>query len=369
MTRAGEPATASADGASRDRIVYIGTYTASSESRGIYVCRVGGEGSLTPVQTVEVPNPSWLAPHPHGHVLYAVSEVESWNGRSGGGVTAYAIDATTGELKKINDRPVPGMPAHCAVDPRGRSLIVANYGGGTFAVLGLRPDGGLEPVTDVFTAEGRGPDPQRQAEPHPHQVAFGPGGGYVFGVDLGTDKIWTWRLTDDVGLRPGEVSCSQVASGSGPRHLAFHRNGRFVYVINELASSVTAFAYDSARGAFTWIQTESTAPPGFTGDNFPGEIAAHPSGRFLYGSNRGHDSIVGHRIDEESGTLTVLGWQPTGGQWPRDFTIDPDGEMLLVANQHSDSITGFRIDRETGELHPGQAASAVPAPACVVFGE
>src|SRR5262245_13095514 len=291
----------------RSRFVYVGVYTAPntapggvrpSEAAGIAVFRMDGRtGSLTPVQVVEgVENPSWLA-FDHGQTaLYAISEVSTWRGRRAtGGVTGYAVDAGAGRLTALGHEYSAGaLPAHAAVSPSGRHLVVANYLGATVTVLPVTKGGGLGPPTDVVVVTGRGPNPERQEAPHPHQVVFDPSGAFVHSPDLGTDRVWTWRLEPASGvLVPGEPAEAPVAAGFGPRHLAFHPDGRFAYVVGELASAITAFAYDATCGTFTWLQTVSTLPAGFAGQSESAEIVVHPDGRFVYASNRGHDSIAG----------------------------------------------------------------------------
>lgn len=356
---------------SLSRYLYVGTYTdPPSTSVGIYVFTVDSEGSLTLLQEVGgIRNPSWLTLAPSGRFLYAINEVADWAGSPCGAATGFAIDST-GTLTRIGEQACGGTgPAGCAVSPSGRYLLVNNYRGGSFGVLPLGPDGELGEVTDVFTATGSGPNPDRQREPHPHDVTFDPFGSFVFGCDLGTDKVWIWRLDEGTGrLVPTDPGYAQVASGSGPRHLVFHPSGRFVYVINELTSSITAFRYDASRAALTWTQTVSTLPPGFAGENTTAEIVAHPNGRFLYGSNRGDDSLAVFGIDQGTGHLDPIGWVSSRGATPRNFALDPSGELLLAANQDSDSIVAFRIDPATGQPDPTGRVATAPRPVCLVFG-
>lgn len=340
---------------------------AAAPAAGLAVFRMAGAGRLTPVQEVPgVPNPSWLAVHPRLPMPYAVCEVSSWNGQQGGGGVSYAVDTATGELIRTGDRPVPGVPVHGALDERGEHLVVADYGGGTFAVVPLRADGARPPVSDTVTATG-GPDPARQAGPHPHQVVFDPAYGYVFGADLGTDRVWAWRLVAAAGrLTPNPLPFPQVASGSGARHLAFHPTGRFVYVVNELTSSVTAFSYDAARGTFSRLQTVSTLPRGFTGESYCAKVAVHPDGGAVYVSNPGHASIARFAVAAD-GRLDLRETTQTGGAWPRHFALAPGGDVLLVANQNSDDVVAFRVGR-AGALRRTGVAAAAPSPACVAFG-
>jgi len=380
--QAPQPERAAGKSSAQPRYVYVGTYTAPntapggvtpSTAVGIYVFALDPDtGALTPVQVVpDIPNPSWLDLDPQQRYLYAVSEVSSWQGQdNSGGVTAYAVDAATGQLTRINDQPSQGaIPANLVVDPTGRYVLVGNYIGANFAVLPILANGALGPATDVFAVSGAGPNAARQEAPHPHDVVFDPAGHFVFGNDLGTDKVWSWTLDTTAGkLVPNTLPYAQVASGSGPRHTAFHPSGQYVYVISEMVSSITAFSYDAARGACTWLQTVSTLPPRFHGTSACAEIAVHPSGRFLYGSNRGHDSIVGFTIDQATGQLDPIDWTPSGGAIPRSFGIDPSGSLLLAANQNSDNIVPFLIHPVTGRLKPTKQVTRTPTPVRIAFG-
>lgn len=381
---AGAPAAAPAAGpsAAQARYVYVGTYTAPntapggkvpSTAQGIYVFKMDpATGGLTPVQTIpNIPNPSWVTLDPQMRYLYASSEVSTWKGQQNtGGITAFSIDPASGKLTALNDQSSMGaIPAHMTVDSSSRYLLVANYVGATFAVLPIKSDGSLGAASDVFTATGKGPNSGRQEAPHPHMILFDPAGGYVFGNDLGTDKVWSWKLDATAGkLAPNTIPYVQVASGSGPRHSTFHPSGKFAYVISEMASSITAFAYDAARGTMLWMQTVSTLPADFSGVSSTAEIIMHPSGKWVYGSNRGHDSIAAFAIDQTSGKLTSAGWTPTQGNVPRGFNIDPSGSLLLAGNQNSDSIVPFRIDPNTGALTPTGAATSTPVPVSIQFG-
>ncbi len=382
-------------GRAPDRYVYVGTYTAPhippggkvpSTAKGIYVFQMNGAtGALTPVQTVEnVENPSWVTLDPQLRNLYASSEVDTtWKGvPHSGGLTAYAVDAATGKLSLINDQATQGaIPAHVTVDPTGKYALVANYIGANFAVLPIRPNGGLQPASDIVPVTGSGPNLDRQTAPHPHQILFNPTGKFVHGPDLGTDKVWAWTLDLGAGkLVPNALPYAQVASGSGPRHMAFHPSNNFVYVIDEMVSSITAFRYgplagpNAAPASFIWLQTVSTLPEHFSGSSSTAEIVVHPSGKFVYGSNRGHDSIVGFTIDQTTGKLSVIGWTPTfgsfgtGNGFPRSFNIDPSGRLLLVGNQNGNTIVPFRIDQSTGELTPTGHETSTPTPVSIAFG-
>jgi 6-phosphogluconolactonase len=363
------------------RYVYVGTYTfpntapggtAQSTAKGIYVFKMNGRtGGLTQIQLFEIENPSWVAVDANASHLYATSETTTWRGTTNtGGATAFAIDAGTGKITSINDQPTRGStPAHIIVDPSGKFALVANYFGANWSVLPINSNGGLNPATDVFGVSGHGPNTVRQDAPHPHQTLFDPAGTYVWGPDLGTDNVWSWTLSSSGKLLPNaNLDHAQVASGSGPRHMSFHPSGRFMYVIDEMVSSITAFTYDASRGTATWLQTVSTLPADFSGASSTAEIIVHQSGKFVYGSNRGHNSIVGFRIDQSSGKLSLIGWTSTQGSVPRGFNIDPSGRLMLVGNQNSDTIVPFRINQSSGKLQPTGAVTKTPVPVSFAFG-
>jgi 6-phosphogluconolactonase len=364
------------------RFVYVGTYTAPntapggvvpSTAKGVYVFKMNGRtGALSQVQVFDLENPSWVTVDANASHLYATSEVTSWKGASNtGGITAFAINAATGNLTAINDQATGGsIPAHVIVDPSGKFVVVANYIGANWTVLPITAGGGLGPVSGTFTATGHGPNTARQEAPHPHETMFDPAGTFAFGPDLGTDRVWSWKLNTVSGMLVpnSNLDHAQVASGSGPRHMSFHPSGRFVYVIDEMVSSITAFTYDAAHGTFIWLQTVSTLPPDFTGTSACAEIIVHPSGKFVYGSNRGHNSIVGFRIDQTTGKLTLIGWTSTQGAFPRGFGIDPSGRLMLVGNQNSDTVVPFRISATSGKLHPTGAVTHTPVPVSFAFG-
>jgi 6-phosphogluconolactonase len=364
------------------RYVYVGTYTAPntapggtapSTARGIYVFKLDpSNGALTQIQVVTgIENPSWVTLDPQQKHLYATSEVSTWKGtNNSGGITAFSIDPGTGMLTKLNDQPTMGaIPAEVQVDPTGRYAVIANYNGANYSVLPIRSDGSLGPATDVFKVSGMGPIASRQEAPHPHDMVFDPAGRFLFGSDLGSDKLWVWNLNLTTGkLTPTALPYVQVASGSGPRHLTFHPSGKFLYVIAEMASSITAYSYDASRGAATWVQTVSTLPPDFAGTSTTAEIIMHPSGRFVYGSNRGHDTIAGFAIDQKSGKLTLIGWTPIQGQIPRGFNIDPSGSLLLAGGQNSNTLAAFLINPTTGALTPTGVVTQTPTPVSIQFG-
>ena len=351
-------------------IFYVGTYT-DGDSEGIYRCRFDAETGAVEVlgATGGVQNPSFLAIEPSGRYLYSTSETSEFDGEPGGGVYAYAIDETDGELSPINAQSSQGGgPCYVTATPQGSHVLVANYGGGSVAVLPTGEDGGLRAATDAAQHEGSSVNPRRQQGPHAHCVVLDASGRYAFAVDLGLDRVLIYQFDGDEGtLRPADPPWVAVEPGAGPRHLAFHPDGTRAYVINELNSTVTAFSYDAERGQLTETQTITTLPDGFSETNYPADLHVHPDGRFLYGSNRGHDSIVVYAIEPDSGKLSTVQHEPTGGAWPRNFGIDPSGRYLLAANQRSNNLCVFTIDARSGQLSPTGHVLDVPSPACVRF--
>ena len=352
--------------------LYVGTYTETmphvrGQAEGIYVYRFNSSsGGLTRTgQCNGIRNPSYLAVAPQGRCLYAVQETPAHDGPA---IHAFAVRPETGALTHLNQQPVPGgYPCHIQVDPDGRYALVASYLGGNVAVFPILEDGRLGAATDVVQHQGSGTDPRRQEGPHPHAVVFD-AVGRVFVPDLGLDKIYVYRLDRAKGrLVPHDPPAAEVPSGAGPRHLGFHPNGRHAFVINEINSTLTAFAYDAGRGILTPRQTAGALPPGFDGESAGAAVRVSPSGRFVYGSNRGHDSIALFAFDEREGALTAIGHEPTRGKTPRDFIIDPSGQFLLAANQDTGTIAVFRIDPRSGRLQPTGEAIPVPTPVCLQF--
>ena len=353
-------------------LVYFGTYTkGKSKSEGIYVSRLNPKtGELSaPELAGKVTNPSFVAIHPNHRFLYSVSEVATEGGKPGGAVTAFSIDQTTGKLTELNAESSGGAgPCHLSVDPSGKVVIVANYGGGSCASLAVAEDGSLKPASSFIQHEGSSINPRRQKEPHAHSANTSPDGRFAFVADLGIDKIKTYSLDAEAAtLTPhGET---QITPGSGPRHFAFHPSGKFAWVINELSLSVTGFRYDAEKGMLTEIQSISTIPD--ADRNREGlstaEIQAHPSGKFVFGSNRGHDTIAVYQVDEATGQLTFVEVEPIRGETPRNFGIDPSGRFLLAAGQASNTISVFAIDPKTGELTDTGHGISVDAPVCARF--
>jgi 6-phosphogluconolactonase len=319
------------------------------------------------VLAAETNNPSFLAIHPNHRFLYAVGELGRFQGKNSGAISSFAIDPQTGELTPLNQQPSGGAgPCHLVVDKLGQHVLAANYSGGSVCVLPIEAEGRLGTATAFQQHHGSSVNKQRQEGPHAHSINTDAANRYAFVADLGLDKIMIYKYDPNKGtLAINDPPATDISAGSGPRHFAFHPSGRHAYVINELASTVTVMDYDSERGVLKPIQTISTLPKGFTGDTTCAEVQVHPSGKFLYGSNRGHNSIAVFTIDAGSGRLTAAGHQSQHIKTPRNFGIDPTGNFLLVANQDSNSIVVFRIDLKTGELTPTGNKVEVPMPVCV----
>ncbi|MBI5383793.1 MAG: lactonase family protein [Verrucomicrobia bacterium] len=352
--------------------VYFGTYT-GKKSAGIYVCRLdAATGKLTvPELAAETPNPTFLAVHPQLPALYAAGRplLLAANEVKDGMVSAFAISPDTGKLTFLNQRSSRGSgPCHLSVDRSGRCVLVANYGSGSIAALPLNQDGSLGESTAFIQHTGSSVNKQRQAGPHAHWIDTSPDNRFALVCDLGLDKVLLYTLDPAKGaLAPSDPAFAGVTPGAGPRHLAFHPNGKFAYVINEMGNTVTAFSYAAASGTLKSIQTLPTLPEGFAGPSSTAEVEVHPYGKFLYGSNRGHDSIAVYAIDGGTGQLTFIEHQSTQGKTPRNFAIDPTGRWLLAANQGTDNVVVFGLDLTTGRLKPTGHTVEVGAPVCVKF--
>ncbi len=353
-------------------IVYVGTNT-RSKSKGIYAYRFQpSSGTVTPLGLAsETPNPSWIAVHPELQYMYAVNENE-FKPEPGkpGNISAFAMDRKTGRLTLLNRASAVGRgPCHLAVDPTGRSLLLANYGSGSVAVLPIQPDGRLGEATAFVQHQGSSVNPRRQAGPHAHCIRPSPDNRFVLAADLGLDQVLVYRFDPAKGtLIPNDPPAAMVAPGAGARHFAFHPTGRYVYVVNELANTVTAFSYQADKGVMAGLQTVPTLPADFTGRSSSAEVVVDAAGRFVYASNRGHDSIAVFSIDPDKGTLTPVEHVSTQGRTPRNFAIDPTGAYLFAANQDSHNIVLFRVDARTGRLTPtGRIIEDSPEPTAVVF--
>ncbi|HKX26344.1 MAG TPA: lactonase family protein [Blastocatellia bacterium] len=353
----------------KDLLLYVGTYT-GGKSEGIYIYRLDlSTGGLRPVGVAKgVANPSYLALDAQNRYLYAVNEVSELGGKPTGGVTAFAVDRQTGELRKLNQQASEGTsPCYVTVHPSGKFVLVANYSSGTVAVLPIKGDGSLDAAVEVVQHRGAGANPRRQDGPHAHCIRVDPSGRFAFAADLGIDKVMIYRFDAEQGkLAANSQPFVQAKPGAGPRHLDFHPGGKFAYVINELDSSLTALSYQNAGGELKALQTVSTLPRQVLLSNTCADVHVHPSGRFVYGSNRGHNSIVAFAIEERTGNLTYLAHESTQGKTPRNFVIDPTGTFLLVANQNSGTVVTFRIERN-GRLVPAGQVAQVPTPVCLKF--
>lgn len=354
----------------RPMYVYVGTYTGrNSNSKGIYFYRFDpGKRTLEAIGVAETPSPSFLAIDPARKFLYAANEISNYRGEQTGTVTAFRIDPGAGKLTELNTVASRGSgPAFVAVDRSGKNVLVANYGGGTVAVLPIADDGSLKEASGFQKHEGHSVNPRRQREPHAHSINLSPDNRFAIAADLGLDKLLVYRFDAAKGtLEPNDPPSISVAPGSGPRHFTFHPNGKYAYAINEMKSTVTAFDWDAKRGVLTEKQTVSTLPQDFTGESTTAEVVVHPNGRFLYGSNRGHDSIAVFSIAAD-GKLTPVEITPAKVKTPRNFALDPSGEYLFAAGQNSNNIVVFRVDGKTGKLTETNLGLQVGSPVCVRF--
>ncbi len=353
----------------RSLLVYVGTYTSQSKSEGIYLYGLDlSDGSLKRLGVTRgVRDPSYLALDRARRFLYAVEELEEFEGAKSGAVSAFEINRTDGSLRFVNRQASKGgAPCYVTADARGRFVLVANYTGGSVAVLPVRKGGGLAKAADVKQDSGSGPVRERQEGPHAHCVVLDPPNRHAYSCDLGADKVLIYDFDSRRGkLAPAAQPFVSLKPGAGPRHLTFDRAGRFAYVLNELASTVTVFARERAKGALQELNTYTLLPADFRGENTGADIHLTPDGRFLYCSNRGHDSIALFRVEARTGALQTAGHTPTGGKTPRNFAVDPSGRFLLVANQRSDSVVTFRIDPSTGALKATGRAAEIPSPVCL----
>ena len=352
-------------------LVYIGTYTDKGASKGIYAYRFNAAtAELTSLGlAAETANPSFLAIHPNHKFLYSVNEVGDYKGHKSGAVSAFSIDQATGKLTLLNQVESRGAdPCYITVDKTGKYVLVANYTGGSVATFPVLADGRLGEASAFVQHTGHGPDPERQEAPHAHSIDLSPDDRFAIVDDLGLDETLVYKFDSSKGsLTPNSPAFAKVAPGAGPRHFAFHPNGKFAYVVNEMGWTVSAFGYDPGAGVLHPLQTISTLPKDFTGTNSDAEIEVHPSGKFLYASNRGHDSIAVFAIDASQGTLTPIEYASTKGKEPRHFEIAPGGELLFAANEHSGNVVVFRIDQQTGRLTPAEKELQIGAPVCVKF--
>lgn len=346
--------------------LYVGTYT-SGKSEGIYVYHLDSRtGELTHFKTVKrIIDPSYLTIDEKKRFLYTVNEVSQFEGKPSGAVSSFAMDRKTGDLRLINQKPsLGGSPCYITLDRQERFALIANYEAGNVSVFPVMKDGSLGDATSVVQHNGSSINRERQQGPHAHCIVVDKLNRYAFAVDLGIDKILIYRFDSRSGklTNHGEVA---TKPGAGPRHLTFHPNNRYAYVINELDSTMTVYGYDARRGLLRPQQTISTLPTNYSGENYCADLHVSPNGRFVYGSNRGHNSIVVFAIDGKTGQLNYVENVSTEGNWPRNFTIDPTGAFLLVANQRSDSVVTFRIDKRSGRLSSTGQIAEIPTPVCL----
>ncbi|HNZ49014.1 MAG TPA: lactonase family protein [Candidatus Hydrogenedentes bacterium] len=350
--------------------IYIGTYT-HGESRGIYhltMNRETGEMGL-PSLAAETENPSFLALHPDGTVLYSVGNAADGENGTKGYINAFSIDRKTGKLDFINRQEVRGTePCHVAVSRGGNYAVTANYGNGSVTCFPLEPDGKVTALCDYRMHSGSGINPSRQEAPHAHSVTFNALGNRLYVADLGIDRVLVYRFDAQRGLIDSEEEASlAVDAGSGPRHFAFHPQKTVAYIVNELANTVTVCQYNASSGKLSFLQTVPTLPPDFKGESTTAEIRVHPSGRFVYASNRGHDSIAVFSVDPISGKLAPSGFAFTKGKNPRHFSLSPDGRFCIVGNALSDTLCLFTVNGSTGALEATEQEVAVPYPVCILF--
>jgi 6-phosphogluconolactonase len=356
-------------------LVYVGTYTTKTDSKGIYAYTFDpGTGKLSSLGVAaESEDPSFLAVHPDGKYLYAVNEIDHFGAQKSGAISAFSIDPKSGKLTLLNQAATQGGgPCHISLDKTGQNVLVANYDGGSVAVFPVREDGSVGPASTFVQHSGSGPDKERQEGPHAHWIGTSPDNRFALAADLGLDEVLIYRFNGAKGtLAPANPPYAKLDPGSGPRHIAFHPNGKFAYALAEMENSVTAFAYKASNGSLATLQTVSalsTLCKEYKGPKEAAEIAVHPNGKFLYVSNRaGIDTISAFSIDPAKGTVHLKSEYPTMGKTPRNFAIDPTGKFLLAANQESNNIVTFRVDVTTGALTPTGDIAEAPAPVCITF--
>ncbi len=364
-------ALASSVHASDTSLVYFGTYTnAKSGSKGIYVSKFNSAtGELSaPELAAETGSPSFLEIHPSKKFIYAVGEMGT-PGAKGGGVSAFSVSLPSGKLTPINQVSAVGQgPCHVNIDKTGKLAMIANYGGGSCASYAIKDDGSLSEAASFHQHTGSGGDPKRQAGPHAHSVNFSPDNKFAFVCDLGLDRVNIYKIDPATGKTEPHGE-GKVAPASGPRHFAFHPNGKFAFVNNEMSMTESSFSYDAAQGALTEVSTVSTIPEADRSQKglSTAETRVHPNGKFVYASNRGHDTIAVFSCDPATGKLKLLDNVNCEGQTPRNFNLDPSGKWLIVAHQGSNSVALFKVDQETGKLSFTGTKHEVGGPCCVRF--
>ncbi len=349
---------------------YVGTYT-NGRSEGIYVCSMDPGSGTVALKSVRngVVNPSYLVVANSGRFLYSVNEISGHEGGGRGTVSSFRIDERSGGLEFLNSQPSHGSsPCHLTIDHRDAYVVVSNYGSGSVAVLPVMNDGSLGPAVELIQHSGSGLHRERQNAPHTHSAVLDDSNRFAVVADLGTDRLAVYRFCEETGdLQAAENPFLPALAGAGPRHIAFAPGGGFAYVTNELNSTLAALEFNATTGQLRELQVLSTLPQAFCGQNLSGDVSVHPSGAFVYASNRGHDSIAVFAVDEETGTLTLVQHRSSLGKTPRGIVLDPTGEFLLVANQETDSVVVFAVNPGTGMLsHTGHAVD-IPAPTCVRF--
>ena len=354
----------------QEQTLFIGTYT-NGDSEGIYQASFNqGTGEISNIRLIaETANPSFMALHPTKPLIFTVNELSEFEGAASGAVSAIEFVRFSSQATVLNQvSSQGGAPCHITVDNSGRWVLIANYLGGNVAVFPIEEDGRLGVPASVFQHEGSSVDSSRQEGPHAHNIILDPAGRFAFSADLGIDKVMIYRFDSQTGaLTSNDPAFVSVEPGAGPRHFVFHPSGRFAFVINELNSTMTAFSYDPDNGVLAALDTISTLPAGYSETSYCADIHVHPNGRFVYGTNRGHNSVAIATFDEATGGLSLAGTEPTQGDWPRNFTLDPSGEFLLVANQRSNDIVVFRIDPDTGLLTSTGHVAQTPTPVCLKF--
>ncbi len=352
-----------------DYLMFVGMYT-SNEANGVHV--FGVDKDMTSFQLLsvgEAKNPSYLAVHPNHNFVYAVNEVGDYKGQKGGGLSSFSLDPTTGALAPLNHQFTKGgAPCYVSVDKNGRWALVANYSGGNVTSFAIGEDGTLSEPTSMVQHEGSSVNPRRQKQPHAHCIFISPNNKFAYVCDLGIDKVMIYKINQQNGaLTPNDPPFATLRPGAGPRHINFSPINKTAFVINELDSTITAFHYDQTTGALAPRDTVSTLPAGYDGSNTCADIHVSQDGRFVYGSNRGHDSIVVFAFDEANGKFTLVQHQSTIGKTPRNFVIHPSGKFLLAANQNSNSVVVFSLDSNQGRLKPTGATVDVHKPVCLKF--
>ena len=362
-------------------LIYVGTYSEpilfgtgqvlQGQGKGIYSFKFDKAAKKLTLNgiTEGVRNSSYLAFDARRQFLYCVNEFKEYEGKPSGAVSAFRIDQQTGTLTYLNSKPSHGTdPCHLIVDRSGKFVLIANFASGSVCVLPIQADGSLGDETDFKQHQGSSIDPKRQTSPHAHAVELDASGKFVYVPDLGMDQVVVYRFDTNTGkLTPADVPPVKAKPGAGPRQLVMHPKGKYAYLINELNSTMTALAFNSGTGALTEIQTLSTLPAGYDGATSCAEVQITPNGKFLYGSNRGHNSIVGYAIDEATGKMTLVGHESTQGRIPRNFEVDPTGKFLIAANQDTNNLVMFEIDQGTGKLTPNGLTAEAGTPICVRF--